>query len=86
MEGLIKFVGSLTLLMNLPFVGWIFKILAAMITAFPIQIMWTAMAPIYFYWLPVIYLSIPYWHLVWLIVLIGFVKGLLLSGIFNKAE
>jgi len=37
MEGLIiSLAGSLTLLMNLPFVGWIFKILAAMITAFPI--------------------------------------------------
>jgi len=47
------------------------------ILAIPLWWLWNKLAPIYFYWLPPVYLAIPFWHVVGLALLIITLQGLL---------
>lgn len=47
------------------------------ILAIPLWWLWNKLAPIYFYWLPKVYLAIPFWHVVGLALLVITLQGLL---------
>jgi len=57
----------------------LFNIGFAIVIAIPFSIVWNGLAPIYLSFIPVLYLSIPYWHLVGIILICGFVGDLIKS-------
>lgn len=58
---------------SIPVIGWLLSLLFTTSTAVPFWIVWTAcgFGKIYFYWLPEVYQSIPFWHCVGLFMVIG---------------
>lgn len=46
------------------------------ILAIPLWWLWNKLAPIYFYWLPKVYLAIPFWHVVGLVLLVVILQGI----------
>lgn len=62
----------------LPIIGWIFAAVICFFVAVPLFFLWNWLAPTYFYWLPKVYLDLPFWHVVGLVWLIASVKGILL--------
>ena len=61
-----------------PFVGWFKAADGCFFAAIPIYFLWNWLAPTYFYQLPTVYLSLPFWHVVGLLWLLSSLKGLLL--------
>ncbi len=47
------------------------------ILSIPLWWLWNKLAPIYFYWLPKVYLAIPFWHVVGLVLLVVTLQGVL---------
>jgi hypothetical protein len=64
----------------IPVVGWFIAAAVCIIAAIPMYFLWNALAPIYFYWLPMIYLDLPYWHIVGLMWLLISLRQLLLPS------
>lgn len=52
----------------IPVVGWCIAALICCLVGIPMWALWTWLAPIYCYWLPAVYLDLPFWHvgLLWL--------------------
>ena len=59
---------------KLPLIGWFFSIAASISLSVPFYFIWNALAPTYFYWLPKVYLAIPFWHCVGLFVILPVIK------------
>ena len=51
----------------IPILGWIISFAVAFIIAIPTYFLWNGMAPTYFAFLPEVYLSVPYWDIVWIV-------------------
>jgi hypothetical protein len=47
------------------------RLIVYIVAAIPLYYVWNELAPIYFYALPKVYLSLPYWHIVGFLWLIG---------------
>lgn len=47
------------------------RLLVYIVAAIPLFYVWNELAPIYFYALPKVYLSLPYWHIVGFLWLLG---------------
>jgi len=59
-------------------IGGLFGTLITMaVLCIPLWWLWNKLAPIYFYWLPPVYLALPFWHVVGLMFLIVTITGLL---------
>jgi hypothetical protein len=69
------------LLNAIPVLGWIFAAVICLITAVPTYFLWNWLAPVYFYQLPVVYLSIPFFHIFGLLWLISTLRGLVMSNV-----
>lgn len=61
----------------IPVIGWLVGAFFAFFAAIPFYFLWNALAPTYCYWLPEVYLQIPFWHCVGLFILILILKFLL---------
>lgn len=61
-----------------PIVGPLMAFVFMFFLAIPFYYLWNALAPTYFYWLPKVYLELPFWDCVWLLMLIGMLKLILL--------
>jgi len=63
----------------IPVLGWILSLVFAISTSIPFWICWTVfgLGRRYFYWLPVVYQSIPFWHCVGLFTVIWILKAAL---------
>lgn len=57
MSTLIKTVGEIL-------TGYIIAFVVALIIAFPLFFLWNALAPVYFTFLPTVWTSVPYMHMV----------------------
>ena len=57
-----------------PLLGFVFMFFLAI----PFYYLWNDLAPMYFYWLPQVYLQLPFWDCVWLMMLTGMLKLILL--------
>lgn len=55
--------------------------IGAALACIPLWWLWNKLAPVYFYWLPKVYLAIPFWHMVGLILLV-----LIVLGVFRRAR
>lgn len=64
------------------------KIGFAIVVAIPFRIAWNGIAPIYLDFLPKLYLNIPYWHFVGILLVVSFVGELIqeLTPKFVKVE
>jgi hypothetical protein len=62
---------------KIPFIGWFFSIAASISLSIPFYYIWNALAPTYFYQLPKVYLSIPFWHCVGLFIVVPIVRNTL---------
>jgi hypothetical protein len=61
----------------IPIIGWAISLLFSMSLSLPFWFIWNKIAPIYFYWLPEVYLTIPFWHCVGLFIVIPIIKKVL---------
>ncbi len=59
---------------KIPVLGWILSFLASVSLSIPFYFIWNALAPVYLYQLPDVYLHIPFWHCVGLFIVIPIVK------------
>lgn len=69
----------------IPIVGWILAGAICLFVAIPVWFLWNWLAPIYFYWLPEIYLALPFWHVFGLLWLISSLRGLLIPSVSASA-
>ncbi len=58
----------------IPFFGWFLSIVVSISLSIPFFIVWNALAPTYFYFLPQVYLAIPFWDCVGLFIIIPILK------------
>ena len=61
----------------IPIIGWALSLFFSISLSVPFWFVWNRLAPIYFYWLPDVYLNIPFWHCVGLFIIIPIVKRIL---------
>jgi len=65
----------------IPVIGWLIAAAMCFFVAIPVYLLWNWLAPTYFYWLPPVYLDLPFWHVFGLLWLISSLRGLLLPSI-----
>lgn len=70
----------------IPVVGWLIAAVICFFVAIPVYLLWNWLAPTYFYWLPAVYLSLPFWHVFGLLWLISSLRSLLLTNISARAS
>jgi hypothetical protein len=70
----------------IPIVGWLIAATICFFVAIPVSLLWNWLAPTYFYWLPNVYLDLPFWHVFGLLWLLSSVRGLLLPSISATAN
>ncbi len=71
---------------HIPILDWLIGLMFSFFAAIPFYFLWNGMAPIYFFWLPEVYHEIPFWHCVWLFLLISILKWVLLPKFASKVE
>ena len=76
----------MNLLNMIPVVGWLIAAVICFFVAIPIYFLWNWLAPQYMYWLPKVYLDLPFWHVFGLLWLLSSIKGLLLPSISASSE
>ena len=67
-------------ILTIPIIGLLIAAIICFFVAIPVWVLWNWLAPTYFYWLPQVYLSLPFWHVFGLLCLISSVRGLLLKS------
>lgn len=65
------------MLNKIPVFGWFLSALAAFSLSVPFFFIWNALAPTYFYFLPPVYLSLPFWDCVGLFMIIPILKWMI---------
>lgn len=58
----------------IPIIGTLIVFFVSLFISIPFYFLWNWLAPIYFYWLPTIYLDLPFWHVVGLFMLLPILK------------
>jgi hypothetical protein len=61
----------------LPIVGWLISFLFATFLSVPFWFLWNILAPTYFYWLPPVYLHLPFWDVVGLVMLMSMIDTIM---------
>jgi len=61
----------------IPVLGWLLSLLFSIAIAIPFCILWNWLAPVYFYWLPKVYLDLPFLHTIGLFMLMPMIKILI---------
>ena len=75
--------GGLAGVSVLPIFGWAISAVLAFFAAIPLHFLWHWLGPVYFSFVPALYLNISFWDTVGMLVLIGFVKLIVLPSAFN---
>lgn len=70
----------------IPVVGWLIAAVVCFFVAIPVFFLWNWLAPLYFYWLPNVYLDLPFWHIFGLMWLISSLRGLFLPSIITSSS
>jgi hypothetical protein len=73
---------------KLPIIGWILSACASISLSVPFWIGWTAcgLGKKYFYWLPDVYQSIPFWDCVGLFIVLSIIKGTLIPKLVTVSN
>lgn len=69
----------------IPVIGWLIAAVLCFFIAIPVSLPWNWLAPIYFYQLPQVYLSLPFWHVFGLLWLVSSLRALLLPSITSSS-
>ena len=69
----------------IPVLGWLISFVLSVCISIPFYFLWNWLAPIYGYWLPRVYLEVPFWHCVGLFMLMPMVKTLLVPKIASAS-
>lgn len=64
----------------IPILGWLIAAFICFFVAIPVWFLWNWLAPLYFYWLPALYLTLPFWHVFGLLWLVTSIRGVLLPS------
>lgn len=64
----------------IPILGWLIAAVLRLFIAVPVTLLWNWLAPTYFYWLPKVYLDLPFWHVFGLLWLISSLRSLVFGG------
>ncbi len=72
----------------IPIIGWAMSLLFNTSLAVPFWAIWThwGLGQKYFYFLPDIYLSIPFWHCVGLFIIISILKTVLIPTLSRTSQ
>jgi hypothetical protein len=70
---------------NIPIVGWIIALIFDTFLAIPTYFLWKYVVPKYFNWMPEVWHRLPFWDIVWMVMLISIVKHVVLKNIFNTS-
>jgi hypothetical protein len=70
----------------IPVVGWLLAGLICFFVAIPVWLLWNWLAPTYAFWLPKVYLDLPFWHVFGLLWLISSIKGLFLPSFYSSSS
>jgi hypothetical protein len=65
----------------IPVIGWLIAAAVCFFIAIPLYFLWNWLAPTYFYWLPPVYLDLPFWHVFGLLWLLSSLRQLLLPSV-----
>lgn len=65
----------------IPFIGWFLSFFFSVCLAIPFYFLWNGLAPTYFYFVPPVYLNIPFWDSVWLFMLLSILKAVLVPKV-----
>jgi len=76
----------MNILNAIPVFGWIIAAVVCFFIAVPFYFLWNWLAPTYFYWLPKLYLELPFWHVFGLLWLITSLRGILLPSTYARSE
>lgn len=76
----------MNLLNMIPIFGWLIAAVICFFVAIPVCLLWNWLAPTYFYWLPEVYLRLPFWHVFGLLWLISSLRELLLPSVHASAR
>jgi hypothetical protein len=73
---------------KIPVFGWVLSVLAAVGLSVPFWIAWTVceIGKTYFYFIPVLFQSIPFWDCVGLFMVIAILKGTLIPRVFSVSN
>lgn len=69
----------------IPIIGWIISFLLSVSLAIPFYFIWNSLAPTYFYFLPQVYLNIPFWDTVGLFMIIPILKHMLVPTLVRNS-
>jgi hypothetical protein len=70
----------------IPIVGWLIAAVLCFFVAIPVWLLWNWLAPIYFGFLPRLYLDLPFWHVFGLLWLLSSLRGVVMPSVSANAE
>ena len=76
----------MNLLNMIPVIGWLIAAVICFFVAIPVYFLWNWLAPTYAYWLPTVYLDLPFWHVFGLLWLISSLRSLLLPSVSSSSS
>ncbi len=71
---------------TIPLLGWIVSAFVAVLAAIPFHFLWGWLGPIYFSFVPAIYLNMGFWDTAGMLVLIGFLKLIVFPSALNRTN
>lgn len=79
MQGLARFA-------ILPIIGWVISAFMAVVIALPLYFLWGWLGPVYFSFVPAVYLNMGFWDMAGLLILIGFFKLIVFPSTLNRSN
>lgn len=70
---------------TIPLLGWIISAFMAVLIAIPFHFLWGWLGPIYFSFVPAIYLNMSFWDTAGMLILIGFFKLIVFPSALNRS-
>lgn len=70
----------------IPIIGWIIAAVICFFVAIPVWLLWNWLAPIYFGFLPPLYLDLPFVHVFGLLWLLSSLRGVVMPSVSANAE
>lgn len=71
---------------KIPVLGWLLGIVGSILSAIPFYYLWNYTAPKYFYQIPDVYQSLPFWDIVWLFMTISILKHIFIGSSFKSTN
>jgi len=67
-----------------PIIGWLMSAVMAVFIAIPLFFLWGWLGPVYFSFVPAVYLNMGFWDIAGMLVLIGFIKLIVFPAVLNR--